>query len=136
MLFALLDIFLWRTKFFFIILIPISIFLILFAIKIIILKESSIFVSGDLLVGLLKVEYKYNIDLKDVSFVEVQQRDYKFSSRDREKRGRGIETYRIGHKFIEFNYLDGSVKRIHCNDLSRKQINKILEHCKNKKNYY
>lgn len=100
------------------------------------LKESSIFVSGDLLVGLLKVEYKYNIDLKDVSFVEVQQRDYKFSSRGREKRGRGIETYRIGHKFIEFNYLDGSVKRIHCNDLSRKQINKILEHCKNKKNYY
>lgn len=107
MLFALLDIFLWRTKFFFIILIPISIFLILFAIKIIILKESSIFVSGDLLVGLLKVEYKYNIDLKDVSFVEVQQRDYKFSSRGREKRGRGIETYRTGHKFIEFNYLDG-----------------------------
>lgn len=68
------------------------------------------------------MEYKYNIDLKDVSFVEVQQRDYKFSSRGREKRGRGIETYRIGHKFIEFNYLDGSVKRIHCNAIMAQVI--------------
>ena len=79
-----------------------------------------------------KVQYKENISFENIEFVEIKHRDYMYSSRGKEKTGRGIESRISGNHFIEFIYGDGSIKRIFCNDLSDKQITKILEFCKNK----
>lgn len=129
---AVVDIMLWKTIFVFIVMIVLSIFFILFGLKIIILKDNSIYVSSDFLLGWYKVQYQEEILLDNLSFVEIKQRDYTYSSRGKEKTGRGIETRIVGNKFIEFNYSNGSIKRIYCLDLSRKQINNIMEFCKQK----
>ena len=129
---AAVDIMLWKTIFVFIVMIVLSIFFILFGLKIIILKDNSIYVSSDFLFGWYKVQYQEEILLDNLSFVEIKQRDYTYSSRGKEKTGRGIETRIVGNKFIEFNYSNSSIKRIYCLDLSRKQINKIMEFCKQK----
>lgn len=129
---ALLDIMLWKTIFVSIVMIVLSVFFILFGLKIIILKDNSIYVSPDFLLGWYKVQYQEEILLDNVSFVEIKQRDYTYSSRGKEKTGRGIETRIVGNKFIEFNYCDSSIKRIYCADLSKKQINRIMEVCKQK----
>ena len=129
---AAVDIMLWKTIFVFIVMIVLSIFFILFGLKIIILKDNSIYVSSDFLLGWYKVQYQEEILLDNLSFVEIKQRDYTYSSRGKEKTGRGIETRIVGNKFIEFNYSNGSIKRIYCLDLSRKQINNIMEFCKQK----
>ena len=129
---AVVDIMLWKTIFVFIVMIVLSIFFILFGLKIIILKDNSIYVSSDFLLGWYKVQYQEEILLDNLSFVEIKQRDYTYSSRGKEKTGRGIETRIVGNKFIEFNYSNSSIKRIYCLDLSRKQINKIVELCKQK----
>lgn len=130
---GLLDIILWKTIFVSVVMIVLSIFFILFGLKIIILKDNSVYVSSDFLVGWYKVQYKEEILLDNISFVEIKQRDHTYSSRGKEKTGRGIETRIVGNKFIEFNYYDSSVKRIYCADLSKKQINRIMEFCKQKK---
>lgn len=129
---AVVDIMLWKTIFVFIVMIVLSIFFILFGLKIIILKDNSIYVSSDFLLGWYKVQYQEEILLDNLSFVEIKQRDYTYSSRGKEKTGRGIETRIVGNKFIEFNYINSSIKRIYCLDLSRKQINNIMEFCKQK----
>ncbi len=129
---AILDICMWNTIFLSIIMIILSVFYILFGAKIIILKDNSIYVSPDLLFGWYKVQYKEEISLKNIVFVEVRQRDFTYSSRGIQKTGRGIATRIVGNKFIEFNYCDASIKRICCNDFSSKQINKVLEYCKQK----
>lgn len=129
---AVVDIILWKTIFVFIVMIVLSIFFILFGLKIIILKDNSIYVSSDFLLGWYKVQYQEEILLDNLSFVEIKQRDYTYSSRGKEKTGRGIETRIVGNKFIEFNYSNSSIKRIYCLDLSRKQINNIMEFCKQK----
>ena len=112
--------------------IVLSVFFILFGLKIIILKDNSIYVSSDFLLGWYKVQYQEEILLDNLSFVEIKQRDYTYSSRGKEKNGRGIETRIVGNKFIEFNYSNSSIKRIYCLDLSKKQINRIMEFCKQK----
>ena len=127
---AAVDIMLWKTIFLSIVMIVLSIFFILFGLKIIILKDNSIYVSSDFLLGWYKVQYQEEILLDNVSFVEIKQRDYTYSSRGKEKTGRGIETRIVGNKFIEFNYSNSSIKRIYCLDLSKKQINRIMEFCK------
>ena len=129
---AAIDIMLWKTIFVSIVMIVLSVFFILFGLKIIILKDNSIYVSSDFLLGSCKVQYQEEILLDDLSFVEIKQRDYTYSSRGKEKTGRGIETRIVGNKFIEFNYSNSSIKRIYCLDLSRKQINNIMEFCKQK----
>lgn len=129
---AILDICMWNTIFLSIIMIVLSVFYILFGAKIIVLKDNSIYVSPDLLFGWYKVQYKEEIFLKNILFVEVKQRDFTYSSRGIEKAGRGIATRIVGNKFVEFNYYDASIKRIYCNDFSNKQINKVLEYCKQK----
>ena len=129
---ALLDIMLWKTIFVSIVMIVLSVFFILFGLKIIILKDNSIYVSSDFLLGWYKVQYQEEILLDNLSFVEIKQRDYTYSSRGKEKTGRGIETRIVGNKFIEFNYSNSSIKRIYCLDLSKKQINRIVEFCKQK----
>ena len=129
---AAVDIMLWKTIFVSIVMIVLSVFFILFGLKIIILKDNSIYVSSDFLLGWYKVQYQEEILLDNLSFVEIKQRDYTYSSRGKEKTGRGIETRIVGNKFIEFNYSNSSIKRIYCLDLSRKQINKIVELCKQK----
>ena len=129
---AVVDIILWKTIFVFIVMIVLSIFFILFGLKIIILKDNSIYVSSDFLLGWYKVQYQEEILLDNLSFIEIKQRDYTYSSRGKEKTGRGIETRIVGNKFIEFNYSNSSIKRIYCLDLSRKQINNIMEFCKQK----
>ena len=129
---AVVDIILWKTIFVFIVMIVLSIFFILFGLKIIILKDNSIYVSSDFLLGWYKVQYQEEILLDNLSFVEIKQRDYTYSSRGKEKTGRGIETRIVGNKFIEFNYSNSSIKRIYRLDLSRKQINNIMEFCKQK----
>lgn len=129
---AVVDIILWKTIFVFIVMIVLSIFFILFGLKIIILKDNSIYVSSDFLLGWYKVQYQEEILLDNLSFVEIKQRDYTYSSRGKEKTGRGIETRIVGNKFIEFNYSNSSIKRIYCLDLSRRQINNIMEFCKQK----
>lgn len=129
---ALLDIMLWKTIFVSIVMIVLSVFFILFGLKIITLKDKSIYVSPDFLPGWYKVQYQEEILLDNVSFVEIKQRDYTYSSRGKEKTGRGIETRIVGNKFIEFNYSDSSIKRIYCVDLSKRQINRIMEFCKQK----
>lgn len=129
---ATVDIMLWKTIFVSIVMIVLSVFFILFGLKIIILKDNSIYVSSDFLLGWYKVQYQEEILLDNVSFVEIKQRDYTYSSRGKEKTGRGIETRIVGNKFIEFNYSDSSIKRIYCLDLSKKQINRIMEFCKQK----
>ena len=132
LIFVILDIMQWNTFIVAIILSIIIVFLILYGIKIIIIKSDSIFVSSDLLIGWYKVQYKENISFENIEFIEIKHRDYMYSSRGKEKTGRGIESRISGHHFIEFIYGDGSIKRIFCNDLSDKQITKILEFCKNK----
>lgn len=129
---AAVDIMLWKTIFVSIVMIVLSIFFILFGLKIIILKDNSIYVSSDFLLGWHKVQYQEEILLDNLSFVEIKQRDYTYSSRGKEKTGRGIETRIVGNKFIEFNYSNSSIKRIYCLDLSKKQINRIMEFCKQK----
>ena len=129
---AVVDIILWKTIFVFIVMIVLSIFFVLFGLKMIILKDNSIYVSSDFLLGWYKVQYQEEILLDNLSFVEIKQRDYTYSSRGKEKTGRGIETRIVGNKFIEFNYSNSSIKRIYCLDLSRKQINNIMEFCKQK----
>ena len=129
---AILDIMLWKTIFVSIVMIVLSVFFILFGLKIITLKDKSIYVSPDFLPGWYKVQYQEEILLDNVSFVEIKQRDYTYSSRGKEKTGRGIETRIVGNKFIEFNYIDSSIKRIYCVDLSKRQINRIMEFCKQK----
>lgn len=129
---AILDIIMWNTIILSIIMIILAIFHILFGARMIVLKENSIYASPDLLFGWYKVQYKTQIYLENVSFVEVKKRDFTYSSKGKEKTGRGIETRIIGNKFIEFNYCDGSIKRVYCNDFSKKQIDKILEYCKQK----
>ena len=129
---AAVDIMLWKTIFVSIVMIVLSIFFILFGLKIIILKDNSIYVSSDFLLGWYKVQYQEEILLDNLSFVEIKQRDYTYSSRGKEKTGRGIETRIVGNKFIEFNYSNSSIKRIYCLDLSKKQINRIMEFCKQK----
>lgn len=129
---AVVDIMLWKTIFVSIVMIVLSVFFILFGLKIIILKDKSIYVSPDFLPGWYKVQYQEEILLDNVSFVEIRQRDYTYSSRGKEKTGRGIETRIVGNKFIEFNYSDSSIKRIYCADLSKRQINRIMEFCKQK----
>ena len=129
---AAVDIMLWKTIFVSIVMIVLSVFFILFGLKIIILKDNSIYVSSDFLLGWYKVQYQEEILLDNLSFVEIKQRDYTYSSRGKEKTGRGIETRKVGNKFIEFNYSNSSIKRIYCLDLSKKQINRIMEFCKQK----
>lgn len=129
---AAVDIMLWKTIFVSIVMIVLSVFFILFGLKIIILKDNSIYVSSDFMLGWYKVQYKEEILLDNLSFVEIKQRDYTYSSRGKEKTGRGIETRIVGNKFIEFNYSNSSIKRIYCLDLSKKQINRIMEFCKQK----
>ena len=129
---AAVDIMLWKTIFVSIVMIVLSVFFILFGLKIIILKDNSIYVSSDFLLGWYKVQYQEEILLDNLSFVEIKQRDYTYSSRGKEKTGRGIETRIVGNKFIEFNYCNSSIKRIYCLDLSKKQINRIMEFCKQK----
>ena len=129
---AAVDIMLWKTIFVSIVMIVLSVFFILFGLKIIILKDNSIYVSSDFLLGWYKVQYQEEILLYNLSFVEIKQRDYTYSSRGKEKTGRGIETRIVGNKFIEFNYSNSSIKRIYCLDLSKKQINRIMEFCKQK----
>ena len=129
---AAIDIMLWKTIFVSIVMIVLSVFFILFGLKIIILKDNSIYVSSDFLLGWYKVQYQEEILLDNLSFVEIKQRDYTYSSRGKEKTGRGIETRIVGNKFIEFNYSNNSIKRIYCLDLSKKQINRIIEFCKQK----
>ena len=129
---AAIDIMLWKTIFVSIVMIVLSVFFILFGLKIIILKDNSIYVSSDFLLGSCKVQYQEEILLDDLSFVEIKQRDYTYSSRGKEKTGRGIETRIVGNKFIEFNYSNNSIKRIYCLDLSKKQINRIMGFCKQK----
>ena len=129
---ATVDIMLWKTIFVSIVMIVLSVFFILFGLKIIILKDNSIYVSSDFLLGWYKVQYQEEILLDNLSFVEIKQRDYTYSSRGKEKTGRGIETRIVGNKFIEFNYSNSSIKRIYCLDLSKKQINRIMEFCKQK----
>ena len=129
---AAVDIMLWKTIFLSIVMIVLSVFFILFGLKIIILKDNSIYVSSDFLLGWYKVQYQEEILLDNLSFVEIKQRDYTYSSRGKEKTGRGIETRIVGNKFIEFNYSNSSIKRIYCLDLSKKQINRIMEFCKQK----
>ena len=126
------DIMFWKTIFVSIVMIVLSVFFILFGLKIIILKDNSIYVSSDFLIGWYKVQYQEEILLDNLSFVEIKQRDYTYSSRGKEKTGRGIETRIVGNKFIEFNYNDSSIKRIYCLDLSKNQINRIMEFCKQK----
>ena len=55
---GLLDIILWKTIFVSVVMIVLSIFFILFGLKIIILKDNSVYVSPDFLVGWYKVQYK------------------------------------------------------------------------------
>ena len=129
---AAVDIMLWKTIFVSIVMIVLSVFFILFGLKIIILKDNSIYVSSDFLLGWYKVQYQEEILLDNLSFVEIKQRDYTYSSRGKEKTGRGIETRIVGNKFIEFNYSNSLIKRIYCLDLSKKQINRIMEFCKQK----
>ena len=129
---AAIDIMLWKTIFVSIVMIVLSVFFILFGLKIIILKDNSIYVSSDFLLGWYKVQYQEEILLDNLSFVEIKQRDYTYSSRGKEKTGRGIETRIVGNKFIEFNYSNNSIKRIYCLDLSKKQINRIMGFCKQK----
>ena len=129
---AAVDIMLWNTIFVSIVMIVLSVFFILFGLKIIILKDNSIYVSSDFLLGWYKVQYQEEILLDNLSFVEIKQRDYTYSSRGKEKTGRGIDTRIVGNKFIEFNYSFSSIKRIYCLDLSKKQINRIMEFCKQK----
>lgn len=129
---AAIDIMLWKTIFVSIVMIVLSVFFILFGLKIIILKDNSIYVSSDFLLGWYKVQYQEEILLDNLSFIEIKQRDYTYSSRGKEKTGRGIETRIVGNKFIEFNYSNSSIKRIYCLDLSKKQINRIMEFCKQK----
>ena len=129
---AAVDIMLWKTIFVSIVMIVLSVFFILFGLKIIILKDNSIYVSSDFLLGWYKVQYQEEILLDNLSFVEIKQRDYTYSSRGKEKTSRGIETRIVGNKFIEFNYSNSSIKRIYCLDLSKKQINRIMEFCKQK----
>ena len=129
---SVVDIMLWKTIFVSIVMIVLSVFFILFGLKIIILKDNSIYVSSDFLLGWYKVQYQEEILLDNLSFVEIKQRDYTYSSRGKEKTGRGIETRIVGNKFIEFNYSNSSIKRIYCLDLSKKQINRIMEFCKQK----
>ena len=129
---AAIDIMLWKTIFVSIVMIVLYVFFILFGLKIIILKDNSIYVSSDFLLGWYKVQYQQEILLDNLSFVEIKQRDYTYSSRGKEKTGRGIETRIVGNKFIEFNYSNNSIKRIYCLDLSKKQINRIIEFCKQK----
>ena len=129
---AAVDIMLWNTIFVSIVMIVLSVFFILFGLKIIILKDNSIYVSSDFLLGWYKVQYQEEILLDNLSFVEIKQRDYTYSSRGKEKTGRGIDTRIVGNKFIEFNYSNSSIKRIYCLDLSKKQINRIMEFCKQK----
>ena len=129
---AAVDIMLWKTIFVSIVMIVLSVFFILFGLKIIILKDNSIYVSSDFLLGWYKVQYQEEILLDNLSFVEIKQRDYTYSSRGKEKTGRGIETRIVGNKFIEFNYSNSSIKRIYCLDLSKKQINRIIDFCKQK----
>ena len=129
---AAVDIMLWKTIFVSIVMIVLSVFFILFGLKIIILKDNSIYVSSDFLLGWYKVQYQEEILLDNLSFVEIKQRDYTYSSRGKEKTGRGIETRIVGNKFIEFNYSNSSIKRIYCLDLSKKQINRIMKFCKQK----
>ena len=129
---SVVDIMLWKTIFVSIVMIVLSIFFILFGLKIIILKDNSIYVSSDFLLGWYKVQYQEEILLDNLSFIEIKQRDYTYSSRGKEKTGRGIETRIVGNKFIEFNYSNSSIKRIYCLDLSKKQIHRIMEFCKQK----
>ena len=129
---AVVDIMLWKTIFVSIVMIVLSVFFILFGLKIIILKDNSIYVSSDFLLGWYKVQYQEEILLDNLSSVGIKQRDYTYSSRGKEKTGRGIETRIVGNKFIEFNYSNSSIKRIYCLDLSKKQINRIIEFCKQK----
>ena len=83
---AVVDIMLWKTIFVFIVMIVLSIFFILFGLKIIILKDNSIYVSSDFLLGWYKVQYQEEIFLDNLSFVEIKQRDYTYSSRQRKNR--------------------------------------------------
>lgn len=129
---AVVDIMLWKTIFVSIVMIVLSVFFILFGLKIIILKDNSIYVSSDFLLGWYNVQYQEEILFDNLSFVEIKQRDYTYSSRGKEKTGRGIETRIVGNKFIEFNYSNSLIKRIYCLDLSKKQINRIMEFCKQK----
>ena len=129
---AAVDIMLWKTIFVSIVMIVLSVFFILFGLKIIILKDNSIYVSSDFLLGWYKVQYEEEILLDNLSFVEIKQRDDTYSSRGKEKTGRGIGTRIVGNKFIEFNYSNSSIKRIYCLDLSKEQINRIIEFCKQK----
>ena len=65
---GLLDIILWKTIFVSVVMIVLSIFFILFGLKIIILKDNSVYVSPDFLVGWYKVQYKEEILLDNISF--------------------------------------------------------------------
>lgn len=129
---SIIDIFFWKTIVVCCIGILLSLFFMLFGIKIIKIRDNIIFVSSDLLIGWYKVQYKTSINLDEIKYIEEKVRDYTYSSRGHEKTGRGIETRIAGNKFIEFTCTNDNVQRIHCNDLSRKQINYILDYCKNK----
>ena len=58
---AAVDIMLWKTIFVCIVMIVFSVFFILFGLKIIILKDNSIYVSSDFLLGWYKVQYQEEI---------------------------------------------------------------------------
>jgi|GEM_PF-1054076 len=132
LLLAIVDLLLWQTILICVISFILFILLFEYGLKLIQIDNDTILISPDILIGWYKVQYKENIVLRDVSFIEVKKRDYTYSSRGQEKTGRGFETIITGNTFIEFNYYDKTIKRIHCNDLSKKQVEFILEYCKKK----
>ena len=72
------------------------------------------------------IQYKESIDINNICKIEQNYKGTNYSSR-------GIKKYRgfnprLPFKFIELFLYDSSVKRIYADDLSKKQINKILEY--------
>ena len=106
------------------------IFLVLSSLKILIINGKFIIVNGDFVPLTFKIQYGEKINLSLVEEIRLKSTNSFYSSRGIEKYGRGFDSFRIDHKFLEFIYFDKTIKRICVNNFTKKEIDKICKYSK------
>lgn len=101
--------------------------LLLSSIKVLIIKENCIIMSSDIALFWFKVQYRTKVDYNEIESFKIIKRENFYSSRGREKTGRGFETRITGITFFEFQCKNKIVKRIRADVFSKKQLNYLKE---------
>lgn len=123
-----LDIIVIKTYLLALILFIISCLLMLRSFQYILLNNEKIMITSQLTFSIWKTQYKEIINISQISKIEINEKSSCYSSRGPEPTSRGFDSMKSIHIFIELFLSDLQIKRIYANDLSKNQINIILEY--------